>query len=108
MIRRPPRSTPLYSSAASDVYKRQAPFSVIREREGWIGKEVLLLDLLGSHLRELLPGGAAQAGRRTDRNRLPPGHQSVSCRCLEIVSRRQERGVGLGALLASRYDLKAA
>src|SRR5660397_72576 len=25
MIRRPPRSTPLYSSAASDVYKRQPP-----------------------------------------------------------------------------------
>src|SRR5665647_3022809 len=25
MIRRPPRSTPLYSSAASDVYKRQRP-----------------------------------------------------------------------------------
>src|SRR5674476_1614563 len=25
MIRRPPRSTPLYSSAASDVYKRQTP-----------------------------------------------------------------------------------
>ena len=24
MIRRPPRSTPLYSSAASDVYKRQS------------------------------------------------------------------------------------
>src|SRR5450759_5582264 len=24
MLRRPPRSTPLYSSAASDVYKRQA------------------------------------------------------------------------------------
>src|SRR5660398_102780 len=28
MIRRPPRSTPLYSSAASDVYKRQ-------EQTGW-------------------------------------------------------------------------
>src|SRR5674476_1515222 len=27
MIRRPPRSTPLYSSAASDVYKRQASHS---------------------------------------------------------------------------------
>src|SRR5665647_1877844 len=27
MIRRPPRSTPLYSSAASDVYKRQIPYS---------------------------------------------------------------------------------
>src|SRR5660397_298640 len=26
MIRRPPRSTPLYSSAASDVYKRQLQF----------------------------------------------------------------------------------
>ena len=25
MIRRPPGSTPLYSSAASDVYKRQRP-----------------------------------------------------------------------------------
>src|SRR5660397_228514 len=28
MIRRPPRSTPLYSSAASDVYKRQTQHSV--------------------------------------------------------------------------------
>ena len=28
MIRRPPRSTPLYSSAASDVYKRQLVISV--------------------------------------------------------------------------------
>eukprot|EP00826_Nyctotherus_ovalis_P027787 TRINITY_DN2174_c0_g1_i16.p1 TRINITY_DN2174_c0_g1~~TRINITY_DN2174_c0_g1_i16.p1 ORF type:complete len:142 (+),score=37.41 TRINITY_DN2174_c0_g1_i16:25-426(+) len=26
MIRRPPRSTPLYSSAASDVYKRQSQY----------------------------------------------------------------------------------
>src|SRR5660397_297010 len=29
MIRRPPRSTPLYSSAASDVYKRQNLFGLI-------------------------------------------------------------------------------
>ena len=28
MIRRPPRSTPLYSSAASDVYKRQVKIPV--------------------------------------------------------------------------------
>src|SRR5660397_254292 len=28
MLRRPPRSTPLYSSAASDVYKRQLPLDV--------------------------------------------------------------------------------
>ena len=29
MIRRPPRSTPLYSSAASDVYKRQVKGATI-------------------------------------------------------------------------------
>src|SRR5450759_3391238 len=32
MIRRPPRSTPLYSSAASDVYKRQVQADLIRPR----------------------------------------------------------------------------
>src|SRR5660397_254331 len=32
MIRRPPRSTPLYSSAASDVYKRQGLRGLIDER----------------------------------------------------------------------------
>src|SRR5660397_62414 len=31
MIRRPPRSTPLYSSAASDVYKRQEELQSINE-----------------------------------------------------------------------------
>ena len=30
MIRRPPRSTPLYSSAASDVYKRQLFYNECR------------------------------------------------------------------------------
>ena len=30
MIRRPPRSTPLYSSAASDVYKRQVPKEIVK------------------------------------------------------------------------------
>src|SRR5450759_1138323 len=29
MIRRPPRSTPLYSSAASDVYKRQSLRNIV-------------------------------------------------------------------------------
>ena len=32
MIRRPPRSTPLYSSAASDVYKRQVNKETIIKR----------------------------------------------------------------------------
>src|ERR1019366_9423176 len=89
--------------------KEHAPLSVIREGEGQIGKEVLLLDLLGSHRGELLPGGAAQTRRRTDRNRLSPGHQGVSRRWLEVVSRRQERGVDPGALSldgeAGRLDL---
>src|SRR5660397_294712 len=31
MIRRPPRSTPLYSSAASDVYKRQVDEGALQE-----------------------------------------------------------------------------
>src|SRR5660397_279407 len=34
MIRRPPRSTPLYSSAASDVYKRQLAGELPLERGG--------------------------------------------------------------------------
>src|SRR5660398_189856 len=39
MIRRPPRSTPLYSSAASDVYKRQGAFDegVAVEISKWFG-----------------------------------------------------------------------
>ena len=36
MIRRPPRSTPLYSSAASDVYKRQVPATPNRRWSMWI------------------------------------------------------------------------
>src|SRR5660397_52991 len=34
MIRRPPRSTPLYSSAASDVYKRQGDAEGPEDRHG--------------------------------------------------------------------------
>src|SRR5450759_5151953 len=38
MIRRPPRSTPLYSSAASDVYKRQIwhPVTMLRVVLPWM------------------------------------------------------------------------
>src|SRR5674476_741207 len=35
MIRRPPRSTPLYSSAASDVYKRQA-YALLAYHTAWL------------------------------------------------------------------------
>ena len=65
MIRRPPRSTPLYSSAASDVYKRQGLFfnnngtacvwrkSCIEDAGGWSHRSTVEdLDLsLRAHLR---------------------------------------------------------
>src|SRR5665647_1540393 len=44
MIRRPPRSTPLYSSAASDVYKRQ-PFTM--QRRNFIQKSAAVAALSG-------------------------------------------------------------
>src|SRR5450759_5522241 len=47
MIRRPPRSTPLYSSAASDVYKRQNSFHDItedRRKETLVGWLTLAVD----------------------------------------------------------------
>src|SRR5665647_3831356 len=44
MIRRPPRSTPLYSSAASDVYKRQPFFS------GFYSKDSIIEAVELSHL----------------------------------------------------------
>ena len=43
MIRRPPRSTPLYSSAASDVYKRQInSFEMNNELDGLLEVNVQL------------------------------------------------------------------
>src|SRR5665647_2165136 len=49
MIRRPPRSTPLYSSAASDVYKRQAPAHI----SGMMSGVIIKLGIFGI-LRMLL------------------------------------------------------
>src|SRR5660397_294138 len=47
MIRRPPRSTPLYSSAASDVYKRQnLPCPLVFKR----GELLLGIDLGGGDI----------------------------------------------------------
>src|SRR5660397_27526 len=40
MIRRPPRSTPLYSSAASDVYKRQARLYL--EYQGALSNQIIV------------------------------------------------------------------
>src|SRR5660397_138124 len=69
MIRRPPRSTPLYSSAASDVYKRQRPFCQPSRTAPGVGiaaqcwedaampdsdvREVLTWEMFGNASREL-------------------------------------------------------
>src|SRR5674476_833004 len=56
MIRRPPRSTPLYSSAASDVYKRQPlrpAWSQWPDSEPFIGKHGSSLVRVVLHLQEL-------------------------------------------------------
>ena len=47
MIRRPPRSTPLYSSAASDVYKRQVCLVLFCRAAAL--KEVYAHAVLGAH-----------------------------------------------------------
>src|SRR5660397_256458 len=57
MIRRPPRSTPLYSSAASDVYKRQGV------RRAGQAKAIVALD--GSRQRRPILGLWAQGRSRS-------------------------------------------
>src|SRR5665811_2641265 len=51
MIRRPPRSTRVRSSAASDVYKRQAP----ADRAPYESMESILLEAFSSQGQLLLP-----------------------------------------------------
>src|SRR5665647_3630142 len=74
MIRRPPRSTPLYSSAASDVYKRQRSWWVSdRGQEG-----ARVQDAVGVE-RELDPAHQAQLGRvlKCEKVRLLRGADAV-------------------------------
>src|SRR5660397_223479 len=80
MIRRPPRSTPLYSSAASDVYKRQVlPDGRGEGRLGAAGQEPQGRDRRGvdrglpRHGVAALRAGRAQTHRGQDRGR--PGHR---------------------------------
>src|SRR5450759_5813904 len=65
MIRRPPISTPLYSSAASDVYKRQAlrARGSASDEAGWrrlVDRVVREDGKLLAHLRLLGRGGTAR------------------------------------------------
>src|SRR5660398_318245 len=50
MIRRPPRSTPLYSSAASDVYKRQVAQQSIRTAHNHLAITLVELGYSAAHI----------------------------------------------------------
>src|SRR5450759_1087600 len=68
MIRRPPRSTPLYSSAASDVYKRQLQFRTVPQ-------------VVPAHLEAGPQGASRNQGRlRGPRGRRPAGGRDLRAR----------------------------
>src|SRR5674476_1638094 len=90
MIRRPPRSTPLYSSAASDVYKRQ-----VLDHDAAVDLAVLHLVEDVIDLAEL-PGGHGGVD-------LPAGDFPASI--FEIVL----KGLTLrGSIVGTRQDLAEA
>ena len=103
MIRRPPRSTPLYSSAASDVYKRQVisvsvetlPFLRHWDFDDGVGKGVSAVRVD----RQGCPGGPHQARLVTHLGF--PGRGSASCPLGHIWV--GGRGVGLSDDVR-RYD----
>src|SRR5660397_221931 len=62
MIRRPPRSTPLYSSAASDVYKRQTVLAIRDHTSFAIQIAVWLwLTVIAANLAEAVADGRGKA-----------------------------------------------
>ena len=65
--------------------EEHSPFGMVRKGKRRIGKEPLLLDLLGSHLCKLLPGGAGKAGGRPDRDRLATGHPRVPGQDVQVI-----------------------
>eukprot|EP00826_Nyctotherus_ovalis_P041206 TRINITY_DN4121_c0_g4_i1.p1 TRINITY_DN4121_c0_g4~~TRINITY_DN4121_c0_g4_i1.p1 ORF type:complete len:143 (+),score=35.95 TRINITY_DN4121_c0_g4_i1:24-431(+) len=55
MIRRPPRSTPLYSSAASDVYKRQVLKNQLNYNATTFQRKQRVIEELSKKVAELQP-----------------------------------------------------
>src|SRR5660398_270641 len=71
MIRRPPRSTPLYSSAASDVYKRQ-----IRVQDGRpVVTEFICEDC--NECGKLCPDGQVRTALHTERFTISSAHRAL-------------------------------
>src|SRR5660397_73494 len=92
MIRRPPRSTPLYSSAASDVYKRQA--QVLEQLTLHAGKLVDDLD----HVHRDADGARLVGHGAGDRLADPPrrvGGELVALGVVELLDRTDQAKVAL-------------
>src|SRR5665647_3790498 len=78
MIRRPPRSTPLYSSAASDVYKRQvAVMGTLQGPLRHLGLDHPRVDPQPALVQppQHLGGRLDDGGSQLLRGERPPGHQ---------------------------------
>src|SRR5674476_1693193 len=89
MIRRPPRSTPLYSSAASDVYKRQVQQAGKRRERAQRAqgsrrefRRHLGLPVGQAQVQDRSGGGrheAAQEGRQTAQDRARKEAYGIPC-----------------------------
>ena len=102
MIRRPPRSTPLYSSAASDVYKRQVESSA---------KENGTVETLNQAYNDMLDGGFAEKVPEGERHLTDGCHylqchpvfrldkESTKCRIVMNASARTSGGCSLNDTL---------
>src|SRR5660398_264472 len=99
MIRRPPRSTPLYSSAASDVYKRQmardtSPQCKQCRREGdklYLKGERCITDSCAMERRRYPPGEHGRGRRRRDSEYLLQLRQKQRARRYYGLMERQFR-----------------
>src|SRR5665647_3975404 len=90
MIRRPPRSTPLYSSAASDVYKRQAQHLEHGRFDAVLQLGVLPLDVHESdgHAMRLLAAGEVELGTYHSPSRAATEGRRGPCRMVRYAACR--------------------
>src|SRR5665647_622218 len=98
MIRRPPRSTPLYSSAASDVYKRQMYALRFKEEPPERRSVEQLRGIEGVRVRKTYQLLAQQYGVEwKNRNYDHTEWESVACLMLEPGTRVSHSSVVLAA-----------
>src|SRR5665647_2508241 len=98
MIRRPPRSTPLYSSAASDVYKRQAQWRHDTLRPGAVALDAQRGPAVTEDAQAAEAPRAVDAGilERAPEHDFDPTFDRVQqvCELLDAIERRVEVVLG--------------